>query len=64
MVKGEDGKFHYSRDRHDYRQVDKVAIDGGRAYTRLIGDISDIERKLFKVKDGEFVEVEDDSKVE
>lgn len=31
------GNLHYSQYRHDCRQVDDYAIDGGRAYVRIIG---------------------------
>ncbi len=31
---------YYSRYRHDYRECGPVAIDGGRDYTKLVGDIN------------------------
>lgn len=55
MVESND-EFHYSQHRHDFRPVPgkNVSIDGGRAYNRLVGDVS-VSVKSFKVKDGEFV---------
>ena len=47
-------KLHYSKHRHDFNQVGSVAIDGGRAYTRLIGNAK-VKVIIMKVKDGEFV---------
>lgn len=48
-------QWHYSRHRHDYNDVGGVAIDGGRAYTRLVGsDLKGIETETFVVRDGEF----------
>lgn len=53
-----EGKGYYSRHRHDYQSIHpSVAVDGGRAYLRIVGDISDVKVHLFKVKDGEFVEI-------
>lgn len=54
MVEGPDG-YEYSQHRHDFRQVGDVAIDGGRAYTRMVGNIAKPVQR-FKVKDGEFIE--------
>ena len=54
MIKDQYGIYHYSKHRHDFVSVGGAAIDGGRAYTRIIGDFK--ETKVFKVKDGEFVE--------
>lgn len=51
-----DGELHYSQHRHDFRSVGDVAIDGGRAYTRLVGNI-DHPQKALKVVNGEFVDV-------
>lgn len=48
------GKWEYSQHRHDYRQLGAVSIDGGRAYTRLVGNTS-VPVKTFRVKDGDFV---------
>lgn len=45
--------YHYSRHRHDMFTVDGMGIDGGRAYTRIIGFAA--KSKAFKVKDGEFI---------
>ena len=50
-------EYHYSQHRYDFRTIDDVCIDGGRAYCRLIGNFKDYERKTFKVKDGVFVDV-------
>lgn len=49
-----EGEYHYSQHRHDYRQVGDVAIDGGRAYTKLGGNMNR-PVKTFRVKDGEFI---------
>ena len=55
------GQYHYSQHRHDFHTVGSasgsVSIDGGRAYTRLVGDIH-AERALFVVRDGRFVRKE------
>lgn len=48
-----DSGYHYSQHRHDFLTVGNVSIDGGRAYTRLLGFA--VKTKRFKVKDGEFV---------
>lgn len=52
------GQYHYSQHRHDFHTVGPVSIDGGRAYTRLVGDIH-AERALFVVRDGRFVRKND-----
>ena len=44
VVKNE---IYYSRFRHDYRSVNGNAIDGGRDYTRLVGN--NIKTVTFKV---------------
>jgi len=51
------GQLHYSQHRHDFYSVGQVSIDGGRAYFRRVGDMS-VPAKWFKIKDGEFVEIE------
>lgn len=59
MIEGPDG-WEYSQHRHDYRQVGDYAIDGGRAYPRLISStntITVLEIKRMKVKNGVFEEV-------
>lgn len=62
MIKGENG-WEYSRHRHDFYDVPsaRVAIDGGRAYFRMVGegvsDYDSLERATFKIKDGEFVQL-------
>lgn len=48
-VIAEDGEVLISRYRHDYREAGGVMIDGGRDYTRAIGDTYTIV-----VKDGNF----------
>jgi hypothetical protein len=40
---------YYSRYRHDYRECGPVAIDGGRDYTKLVGDISVCKKVTLKV---------------
>ena len=39
--------YIYSHSRHDFRQGDICAIDGGRDYTRLVGDIN-VETAYFQ----------------
>ena len=58
MVEGPDG-WEYSQHRHDYRQVGNVAIDGGRSYSRRVGDLS-TPFKIMKVENGVFVERKED----
>lgn len=48
-VIAEDGEVLISRYRHDYREAGGVMIDGGRDYTRAMGDTYTIV-----VKDGNF----------
>ena len=55
MIEGPNG-WEYSQHRHDYRQVGRTAIDGGRSYTKLVGDVL-ANVKAMKVKDGKFEEV-------
>jgi hypothetical protein len=55
MIEGSVG-LEYSQHRHDYRDVGSVAIDGGRSYTRIIGELR-TPIKITKVKDGKFEEV-------
>lgn len=50
MILDENGMWHYSSHRHDYKSFGKKCIDGGRAYIRGWGF------EMFKVKDGKFVE--------
>ena len=52
-LEDEAGHWHYSRSRHDYHAVGGSAIDGGRAYTRIVGGVAKPMKK-FKVRDGEF----------
>jgi len=46
-------QWHYSMHRHDYNQVGDVAIDGGRAYCRIVGN-NPPEVKTFVVRNGQF----------
>jgi hypothetical protein len=55
MIEGPNG-WEYSQNRWDYYQVGNTAIDGGRAYVKLAGDLS-VPVKTMKVADGNFVEV-------
>lgn len=50
MIKDEEGSYHYSAHRHDYKCINGKVIDGGRAYIRS----RDHDVKVFKIKDGEF----------
>ena len=45
----EDDRLVYSRHRHDLVEVDGGALDGGRSYTRVIGDVGVLNAR---VKDG------------
>lgn len=51
------GQWHYSQHRHDFHTVGDVSIDGGRAYTRLSGNLSK-PKKVFVVKNGIYEEKE------
>jgi hypothetical protein len=55
MIEGPSG-WEYSQHRHDYRQVGLTAIDGGRSYVKLVGDIH-APVKVMKVKNGVFEEL-------
>jgi len=46
------GDTIYSRAQHDfhYCSCKSVGIDGGRQYTRIIGDIKDIQEKQINIK--------------
>ena len=59
-MKEVDGKWHYSQHRHDFYTVGDVSLDGGRAYFRVVGNVN-TPTKFFKVKDGEFVEEEQET---
>lgn len=52
MIKS-DGKWHYSKSHHHYNQQDTAAIDGGRAYIRIVGNSP--QSITLVVKDGQFV---------
>jgi len=59
-----DGVMHYSQHRHDFRGIGHgIAIDGGREYYRSAFSDRDYyiscPRMTLKVKDGEFVNVQD-----
>ena len=58
MVEGPAG-WEYSQHRHDFRQVGRCAVDGGRAYFKRVGDLS-APVKYMKIVDGKFVEMIDD----
>jgi hypothetical protein len=53
------GVWFYSTHRHDYRPVgiNEGAIDGGRAYIRVVGDLV---AHTYKVKNGKFKEENND----
>jgi hypothetical protein len=47
------GEFLYSRERHDFRKAKScdIWIDGGAAYTRIVGDLSLVRQFLtFKIE--------------
>lgn len=50
------GGWAYSAHRWDFTPVDGGYLDGGRAYGRVVGEVRTVK---FRVKDGEFVEVDD-----
>lgn len=50
------GQYHYSQHRHDYNEVEDIAIDGGRAYFKLTGNLNH-DRMTFIVRDGKFEDV-------
>jgi hypothetical protein len=54
MIEDSTATWHYSQHRHDFRPVDDCAIDGGRAYIRVVGGK---EATTFVVKDGKFVKL-------
>jgi len=54
MLKDSTATWHYSQHRHDFHPVDDCAIDGGRAYIRVVGGK---EATTFVVKDGKFVQL-------
>jgi len=54
MIEGPDG-WEYSQHRHDFRQVGRCAVDGGRSYFRRAGDLS-VPVKYMKIVDGKFLE--------
>ena len=52
-----DKTWYYSQARHDYYMTDCGGIDGGRRYTRIIGNSNGLPQfKTFVVRDGVFVE--------
>lgn len=51
MIADENGDYHYSAHRHDYKEVGDKMIDGGRAYIRS----GNHPVTPMKVKDGKFV---------
>lgn len=56
MALGSEG-WDYSQHRHDFREVTGTGLylDGGRAYGRMVGDLT-VPTKTFVIRDGEFVE--------
>ena len=52
MITDDAGTYHYSQSHHDYKQIGRKMIDGGRKYVRVGGRC-----ELFKVKDGEMVKI-------
>lgn len=59
-MKEYDGEWHYSQHRHDFYTIGDVSLDGGRAYFRCVGNVSR-PTKFFQVKDGEFVEIKNET---
>ena len=54
MIENDSGELEYSENRWDYKKFENGnVIDGGRSYIRGVGGY-----KLYKVKDGEFVEAQ------
>lgn len=53
MIQDSDGQYHYSQHRHDFYTVGDTSLDGGRAYTRLGGNIKFSFQK-FVVRSGLF----------
>jgi hypothetical protein len=51
------GQYHYSQHRHDFHSVGDVAIDGGRAYTKLVGNVN-VPCASMKVVNGDFIRYE------
>ena len=49
--------WEYSQHRHDYLQVGNCCVDGGRAYFKRVGDISEPSRH-FKIVNGSFVDLD------
>lgn len=50
------GNYHYSQYTHDFHSVGDCAIDGGRSYTRRVGNINK-PVKTFIVRNGQFEEL-------
>lgn len=58
-----EGVLYYSQHRHDFRHIGNgISIDGGREYFRSVFEDRDYymscPRKTLKLKDGEFIDVE------
>ena len=51
----DDGTIIVSRYRHDFVKYQDIAIDGGRDYTKINGDITKVKQVSITVKDGEFI---------
>lgn len=54
-IVNKDGEVIISRYRHDYRAGDICDIDGGRDYTKLTGDIKNVERVFVTVDGPNFI---------
>jgi len=59
-MKEHNSEWHYSQHRHDFYTIGDVSLDGGRAYFRCVGNVNN-PTKFFKVKDGNFVEEEQEA---
>lgn len=60
MVAGKFG-WEYSQHRHHYYNIEGTgcAIDGGRAYARLVGDMANLTTQVFVLRNGLFVPKDD-----
>ena len=60
MVVNDEGDWEYSQSRHDYKQFENGSmIDGGREYIRSSG-----YHVVYRIKDGEFVQSNDNNTTE
>jgi len=58
-MKEYNGEWHYSQHRHDFYTIGDTSLDGGRAYFRCVGNVNS-PTKFLKIKDGEFMECENE----